>query len=349
LKLGALAIAGLVAFGLAGCIGNTDPASHIRATQANLNAHGRTDNGPAFWWWEYGTSQSEVQNGQGTDTEHFGPAGSPSDVPLSYVARSLTPGTTYYFRACGQDQSSPTPICGSVLNFRTSPADSSVWSGAFGLAFVRFTGATDVAHAQWKTYSANGRVYIEEQQFGFGSPNVGGTIGPGPNCQTADIPGSPYDRAVHCSPNGITFVEATFGDFNDQADSNGLGLPVLFFGGGGNDTMTGSTPSDTLFGGPANDQLAGNGGRDFVTGDAGIDTLHGNDGDDDVDARDGQFFDLVDCGNGTDTAYVDFVQGIPDEYNYALAHGCETVLASGSAARAAQAEREAWLDGMRRR
>jgi hypothetical protein len=349
MRLGVVSLVALLALGLVGCVGNTDPASHIRATQAQLNAHGRTNNGPATWWWEYGTSQTAVQNGQGTDSPHFGPAESPNDVPLSYVAKNLAPGTTYHFRVCGQDQSSTTAVCGSVLNFRTSPADSSAWSGAFGLAFVRFTGALNVAHSQWHTYSANGRIYMEQQRFEFGNPNVGGTIVPGPNCQTADIPGTPYDRAVHCSPSGITFVEATFGNFNDQADSNGLNLPVLFFGGAGNDTMTGSAPSDTLFGGPNDDQLAGNDGRDFVTGDAGTDSLFGGGGNDDVDARDGGFSDLVDCGAGTDTAYVDVVQGILAESNYAASHGCETVLASGSAASAARAERDAWLDEMRRR
>ena len=292
-----LFVAGLCAFGLVGCVGDTDPASHIRATQAQLNAHGRTNNGPAYWWWEYGTSQSAVQNGQGTDTPRRGPASSPQDVPLSEVVKGLTPAATYYFRACGQDQSSSTQTCGKVLSFRASPADSSAWAGAFGLGYAKFTGATNVVHSDWRAYSANGRIFIEEQEFGFGFPHIGGTIVPGPNCRTAVIAGDPYDRAVDCSPAGISFLEAC------SAISATRPIPsassaVLFFGGGGNDLLAGDTPSDTLFGGAGGDQLAGNGGRDFVTGDAGIDTLHGNGGDDDVDARDGQFFDRVDCGTG---------------------------------------------------
>ena len=336
-------------FGIAGCVGDTDSATHIRATQAQLNAHGRTNNGPAFWWWEYGTSQSAVQNGQGTDTTHRGPASSQNDVALSEVVKGLTPATTYYFRACGQDQSSTTQACGKVLSFRASPGDSTASAGASGVAYAKFTGAANIVHSDWRAYSANGRIYMEEQEFGFGSPSIGGTIVPGQNCRSAVIAGDPYDRAVDCSPAGIAFLEASFGDFGDQGDSFGLNLPVLFFGGGGNDLLVGDTPSDTLYGGTGDDQLAGNGGRDFVTGDAGIDTLHGNSGDDDVDARDGGFFDKVDCGSGTDTAYVDFVQGIPDEYNYAVAHGCETVFGSAAAASEARAANEARLDRLRSR
>jgi hypothetical protein len=330
-------------------VGNTDPATHIRATQAQLNAHGRTNNGPAYWWWEYGTSQSSVQNGQGTKTPRRGPASSSNDVPLSEVVKGLTAGTTYHFRACGQDQNSSTPVCGSVLNFRTSPGESSAWAGAFGLAYARFAGATNVVHRDWRVTTSflNGHIVMEEHEFGF--PNIGGTIIPGPNCTTAVIAGDPYDRAVDCRPENMTFLEASFGNFGDQADSHGLVIPVLFSGGGGNDVLVGDTQNDTLYGGDADDQLAGNGGRDFVTGDAGIDRLFGNAGDDSVDARDGGFFDQVDCGSGTDTAYVDFVQGIPDEYNYAVSHGCETVFGSAAAAREARTAQEARLDRMRGR
>ncbi len=86
-----------------------------------------------------------------------------------------------------------------------------------------------------------------------------------------------------------------------------------------------------------------------MAGDGGIDSLYGNSGDDTVDARDGSFFDKVDCGDGTDTAYVDYAQGILDEYNYAVSHGCETVYGTAAAAREARAEQQARLDRMRKR
>ena len=342
-------VAGLFIFGLVGCVGDTDPATRIHAFKAQLNAHGRTNNGPASWWWEYGTSQSAVQNGQGTDTPHRGPASSASDVPLSEVVTGLNAATTYYFRACGQDQSSSTQTCGRVLSFKTSPADSDLYAGFPGISSARFTGATNIVHSDWRAYSSGGRIFFEEQAFGFSFPHIGGTIEPRYACQTAVIPGDPYDRAASCSPTNVSFVEARFGPFADEADALDLNLPTLFFGEGGRDVMVGGSQSDTFNGGDGDDQLAGNGGRDFVVGNAGIDTLNGNGGDDDVDARDGSFFDKVDCGSGTDTAYVDFVSGIPDEYNYAVAHGCETVFGSASASREARAKNEARLDRMRRR
>ena len=43
--------------GLAACVGGTDPATNVRATQARLHAHGYTNAGPAEWWWEISVSQ----------------------------------------------------------------------------------------------------------------------------------------------------------------------------------------------------------------------------------------------------------------------------------------------------
>jgi hypothetical protein len=236
-----------------------------------------------------------------------------------------------------------------VLSFKTSPGDSSVWAGAFGLGYAKFTGATNLVHKDWRATTSflNGHIIMEEHEFAF--PNIGGTIGPGANCQIAVISGDPYDRAVDCQPGGITFLEAHFGPFGDQADSFGLNIPVLFFGEGGNDLLVGDTQNDTFYGGDDADQIAGNGGRDFVSGNGGIDNLFGGSDDDTVDARDGQFFDKVDCGTGNDTAYVDFASGIPDEYNYAASHGCETILGSASAARSARTEQLTRMERMRSR
>lgn len=45
LMVGAVAV-------LAGCVGDTDPATDVRAHPATLNAHVYTNDGPATWWWE---------------------------------------------------------------------------------------------------------------------------------------------------------------------------------------------------------------------------------------------------------------------------------------------------------
>ena len=103
---------------LVACSGDTDPATNVTNVSAQLNAHGHTTGEPAMWWWEYDTVQSDL--GTANDTEVCGVgtgrrrptsvAARPArrtggDVPLNVVVTGLTPNTTYYFRACGQDQS----------------------------------------------------------------------------------------------------------------------------------------------------------------------------------------------------------------------------------------------------
>ena len=117
------------ALALAGCVGDTDPATNITSKTAQLNAHGRTNDGPASWWWEYSTSKSTVEANGGAEVcgsppeadGRCGPAQGPSgtDVPLSFKLTGLTPGTTYWFRVCGQDVNDANPTCGRVLSFTT--------------------------------------------------------------------------------------------------------------------------------------------------------------------------------------------------------------------------------------
>ena len=114
----------LLAIGVAGCAGDTDPATDIRASQAVLHAHGKTTGSPATWWWEYSTSQAVVRGGFGTQicgtppSKRCGPATSTTSVPLSQTVKGLTPDTTYYFRACGQDANGV--VCGNIRSFRTA-------------------------------------------------------------------------------------------------------------------------------------------------------------------------------------------------------------------------------------
>lgn len=106
--------------------GGTDPASDVRASRAQLNAHGHTNGAPATFWFEYSTSQSSLSGGNGTQIcgsppeadKRCGPVTSDTDIRLSQLVTGLAPNTTYYFRACGQDGSSPN--CGGILSFRTA-------------------------------------------------------------------------------------------------------------------------------------------------------------------------------------------------------------------------------------
>ena len=164
----------VVCLGVVGCVGNTDPATNITNLSAKLNAHGFTNNGPATWWWEYDTVKSDL--GTANDSEvcgnppeadkRCGPAsgGTPgSQVPLGLTVTGLTPNTTYYFRACGQDQNAAQPICGSTLSFKTLAGTA--------YAFDRKWGTKDTT---WSNYSFEfpndiatdpaGNVYVNDSE-----------------------------------------------------------------------------------------------------------------------------------------------------------------------------------------
>ncbi len=134
-------VSGIAAVAFAGCVGSTEPASNVTNVSAQLNARGYTDDGPASWWWEYDTVQSEL--GTSNDTEvcgnppqpdrRCGPASggsSSNQVPLSVTVRGLNPSTTYYFRACGQDDNDTSPTCAQTRSFRTLPGISFDYTGA---------------------------------------------------------------------------------------------------------------------------------------------------------------------------------------------------------------------------
>jgi Ca2+-binding RTX toxin-like protein len=90
------------------------------------------------------------------------------------------------------------------------------------------------------------------------------------------------------------------------------------YGGDGGDTLYGGVHDDNLWGGAGEDNISGslgvdrlNGGADADVLDAAdpydtdpLDVLSGGDGPDSVKAQDGMK-DKIDCGPGTDTAYVD--------------------------------------------
>lgn len=106
-------------------------------------------------------------------------------------------------------------------------------------------------------------------------------------------------------------------------------------GRGGNDTIAGSDYADTLEGGPGDDQLSGGFGDDVITGGPGRDDISGDrtaaceygpiygtctigSGNDTIYAQDGEA-DKVDCGPGTDTAYVDAIDSVANCENVQVA------------------------------
>ena len=113
-----------------------------------------------------------------------------------------------------------------------------------------------------------------------------------------------------------TLIQAFGQAGNDTISLNEVNgaLPrANFFGGAGNDTLTGGSGNDQLFGQEGNDTLLGKGGFDLLFGGAGNDTLNGGDADDQVfgEAGDdrmvwnpGDDTDLNEGGSGFDTVEV---------------------------------------------
>ena len=83
----------------------------------------------------------------------------------------------------------------------------------------------------------------------------------------------------------------------DQADT--------IHGGGGIDYVSGLAATDLLYGGAANDTVLGREGNDHIYGNPGSDTLFGNLGKDTIYSFGDRGEDVVNCGAGDDTAYVD--------------------------------------------
>ncbi|MCW2927065.1 MAG: calcium-binding protein [Thermoleophilia bacterium] len=93
---------------------------------------------------------------------------------------------------------------------------------------------------------------------------------------------------------GLGGNDRLFGGFGADILLGGNGVD-LGMGGPGNDGIAGGAGNDQLYGETGNDRLAGGLGRDQLFGGLGADVLLSRDG-----AR-----DVISCGPGTDTAYVD--------------------------------------------
>jgi len=88
----------------------------------------------------------------------------------------------------------------------------------------------------------------------------------------------------------------------------------------GQDYVAGKPHADDLYGGRGKDEVRAGKGRDRVFGRRGEDQLYGGGGNDTMNARDG-YEDGVNCGLGTDTAYVDRLDRVNED--------CEMVFVAG--------------------
>jgi dipeptidyl aminopeptidase/acylaminoacyl peptidase len=121
-------------------------------------------------------------------------------------------------------------------------------------------------------------------------------------------PGLCGDRAaIYVDGTRITDDCRVFGTDGPDTLTSSNSVFQIVMGLGGDDTIVGRGAAyvgDALDGGEGNDTLNGSRWPDRLTGGAGRDILRGGPGSDVLLARDGEP-DLVDCGKGTDKAYVD--------------------------------------------
>ena len=292
-----------LALAAAACAGATDPAANIRSTEARLLAHGFSNDGPTTWWWEYDTVEAEL--GTAGDTEVCGVGSGPKEpdnrcgpatggsasnqIPLNVVVTGLTPDTTYYFRACGQDTNDPSPTCANTRSFRTTLGDTTVNRLGGNLQVLAPDVDNDVFITKFTDTDGVVKLRVEDR---------GSSIPPSTACPSAAT--GAYDDAVKCPAAGLTAIFVTLQGGRDAATiGDTITIPSDIAGGLGSDFLQGSSAAnDTLSTGP------GGNGAQSVMGGTATQNLGGAGGNDTFNVQNGSL-DLVYCGDGNDVANVE--------------------------------------------
>jgi hypothetical protein len=136
----------------------------------------------------------------------------------------------------------------------------------------------------------------------------------------ASVFGGPGDDDVRGFGDGTLIVggpgdDKQLASFGDQVIEGGPGNDFSH-GGIGDDRAEGGPGRDSVSGGHGDDELSGGPGKDGIGGGYGSDAIEGGSGDDKVLSYDPDR-DTVDCGPGSDTAYVSRNDRVT---------GCETVV-----------------------
>jgi Ca2+-binding RTX toxin-like protein len=105
----------------------------------------------------------------------------------------------------------------------------------------------------------------------------------------------------------VRSVEFRGNDGND-ALTMGAAIPLIAFGGKGDDTIRGSAAIDQIFGEMGNDRIYGGAGNDYIDGGMGADTIYGEEGDDELRGGwmgngNAQDQDVIFGGAGNDVIY----------------------------------------------
>lgn len=136
-------------------------------------------------------------------------------------------------------------------------------------------------------------------------PGPGDVVSGGTGVDRLDLAGT-VATSVYASLDGVA------NDGHDRTDNYAADLEDIVGARDGRNVLVGNAAANTIEG---RDQ------DDVLQGLAGADSLIGNDGFDVIDAVDRSPGDKVDCGRGTDTAYVDRGD---------LVDGCETVVTTSA-------------------
>ena len=118
---------------------------------------------------------------------------------------------------------------------------------------------------------------------------------------------------------GVALGEDIRGTFKQDA-LTGTNQLDRIYGLGAADTIAGRAGNDDCYGGSGFDEVSCGNGNDRMDGGFGEDDLFGGPGNDKILAADGRV-DRVNCGLGTDTAYVDRLDRVNDD--------CENVFVTG--------------------
>jgi len=101
----------------ASCNGNTESAQDITPTSARLTFWGSSRTGDADVYFEYGTTTAL---GSKTPIDRFSGVVPGRVYDWGKAVGGLTPGTRYYFRACGKEHADATYSCNSIRKFITT-------------------------------------------------------------------------------------------------------------------------------------------------------------------------------------------------------------------------------------
>lgn len=139
---------------------------------------------------------------------------------------------------------------------------------------------------------------------GYGD-DVGALVASGDQVE-ASISGAASQTFNASDVTSVTFI----GDAGNDTLTNNTTIVSSFFGGDGNDTLTGGSNDDVINGGSGSDTLIGNDGNDRLIGSFGDDDIFGGEGDDTIfgSADENTIYgdagnDIIFGGNDVDTIF----------------------------------------------